>query len=288
MEIVVKDLSVVYMPDTPYEKQALSHIDLRIESGCFAAIAGATGSGKSTLIQCMAGLIRPASGQVQVGDKIFHAGSKSGAALRKHVGIVFQYPEHQLFEETIAKDIAFGLKNRGITEPKLDREVHRMMDLVGLPGELSDRSPFHLSGGQMRRVAIAGILALKPDVLIMDEPTAGLDRQGKQELFRLLKDLHEKQGLTVILVTHDMNDVAKYADQVFVLSGGKLALSGTPAEVFEQYQIWQELSLELPQVSQLVAKINEQLDVPLPYSIFTLEELEQSLAKRFVQREAPT
>lgn len=285
MEIIVKDLSVVYMPDTPYEKQALSHIHLRIESGRFVAVAGATGSGKSTLIQCLAGLIRPVSGQVQVGDKIFHADSKSGAALRKHVGIVFQYPEHQLFEETVAKDIAFGLKNRGIAEPELGREVHQVMDLVGLPHELSDRSPFHLSGGQMRRVAIAGILALKPDVLIMDEPTAGLDRQGKRELFRLLKDLHEKQGLTIILVTHDMNDVAKYADQVFVLSDGKLALAGTPAEVFAQYHTWQELSLELPQVTQLVASINEQLECPLPYSIFTLEELEQSLAKRLLQRE---
>ncbi|MGA8943671.1 MAG: energy-coupling factor transporter ATPase [Thermoactinomyces sp.] len=285
MEIVVKDLSVVYMPHTPFEKKALSQIDLRIESGCFVAIAGATGSGKSTLVQCLAGLIRPTSGQVQVGDKIFHAGSKSGAALRKHVGMVFQYPEHQLFGETVAKDIAFGLKNRGITEPELDREVQRVMDLTGLSRELSDRSPFHLSGGQMRRVAIAGILALKPDILIMDEPTAGLDRQGKRDLFRLLKDLHEKQGLTIILVTHDMNDVAEYADKVFVLRDGKLALSGTPAEVFGQICIWQELSLELPQVSQLVARINEQLDCPLPYSIFTLEQLEHALAKRLAQRE---
>ncbi len=285
MEIVVKDLSVVYMPDTPFEKQALSHICLRIESGRFVAIAGATGSGKSTLIQCLAGLIRPASGQIQVGNKIFHAASKSGAELRKHVGIVFQYPEHQLFGETVAKDIAFGLKNRGITEPELGREVHQVMDLVGLPHELSNRSPFHLSGGQMRRVAIAGILALKPDVLIMDEPTAGLDRQGKRELFRLLKDLHEKKGLTIILVTHDMNDVVKYAEQVFVLSDGKLALAGTPAEVFEQYNTWQELSLEMPQISQLVASLNEQLDCPLPCSIFTLEKLEQYLAKRLIQRE---
>ena len=282
MEIVIQDLSVKYMKDTPFEKQALSQIHLRIPKGSFVAVVGATGSGKSTLIQCIAGLIRPCAGHVRVGDQIFDANSKSGAALRRHVGMVFQYPEHQLFADTVKSDIAFGLKNRGIKEPEVSRRVRWAMDLVGLSPELSERSPFRLSGGQMRRVAIAGILALKPDIFILDEPSAGLDAKGEQELFRLLKEIHEKQKKTVILVTHDMDQAVRYADRIFVLACGKLVLSGTPEEVFGHDQKWQrELSLDLPQVTQLIAKLNQRLDPPLPLSIFTLDALEKALVKRF-------
>lgn len=281
MEIVIQDLSVKYMQDTPFEKEALSQVHLRIPKGSFVAVVGATGSGKSTLIQCIAGLIRPGTGQVRVGDQVFDAGSKSGAALRRHVGMVFQYPEHQLFAETVFNDIAFGLKNRGMEEPELSRRVRWAMDLVGLAPELSERSPFHLSGGQMRRVAIAGILALNPDIFILDEPSAGLDAKGEEELFALLKEIHQKQGKTIILVTHDMDQAVKYADQVFVLADGKLVLSGTPEEVFSHDQKWQELSLELPQVTQLILKLNQKLDPPLPLSLFTLDALEKALVKRF-------
>ncbi|QBK12799.1 energy-coupling factor transporter ATPase [Thermoactinomyces vulgaris] len=280
MEIVIQDLSVKYLPNTPFEREALSRVCLRIPKGSFAAVVGGTGSGKSTLIQCIAGLIRPSAGHVQVGDLVWDARSQSGSALRRHVGLVFQYPEHQLFAETVAADIAFGLKNRGVEEPERSRRVRWAMDLVGLAPELCDRSPFHLSGGQMRRVAIAGVLALEPDILILDEPSAGLDPEGEEELFALLKKLHQ-QGKTIVLVTHDMNHVVRCADRVFVLADGKLVLSGTPEEVFSREQKWQELSLALPYVTQLILKMNRKLNPPLPLSIFTLDALEKALEKRF-------
>jgi energy-coupling factor transport system ATP-binding protein len=251
-----------------------------IPSGAFVAILGATGSGKSTLVQCMAGLIKPTRGSVIIGPYRIEPHTKSTSVVRQTVGLVFQYPEHQLFEETVAKDIAFGPVNRGFPPEEVKRRVELAMRWVGLSPDLADRSPFQLSGGQMRRVAIAGVLALKPAVLILDEPTAGLDPRGKNELLELLARLNREQGLTVILVTHEMDDAARYTDSLFVLSAGRLVLSGTPGEVFSRQKDLERFNLGLPRISRLVQKLNRHLEPPLPFDAFTLDELEQALVKR--------
>lgn len=280
MEILIEGLSYVCMPHTPFSRQALTDVNLRIPSGAFAAILGPTGSGKSTLIQLIGGLIRPTDGKIQVGPHVIDSRSKSGSSLRKHVGVVFQYPEHQLFEETVVKDIAFGPKNQGLTQTEIDKRVRLAMQWVGLSPELAERSPFQLSGGQMRRVAIAGVLAMQPDVLVLDEPTAGLDSRGGRDLLETIYQLHRERGFTVILVTHDMDEAARYADFLYILSEGRCVLSGPPAQVFSQPGKLEEYKLDLPDISKLVLRLNEQLDPPLPLTIFRLEELERELLKR--------
>ncbi|SEN61486.1 energy-coupling factor transporter ATPase [Lihuaxuella thermophila] len=280
MEILIEGLSYVYMPDTPFSRQALNDVSLRIPSGTFAAILGPTGSGKSTLIQLIGGLIRPTAGKIQVGPHAVHHNSKSGSSLRKHVGVVFQYPEHQLFAETVGRDIAFGPKNQGLTQGEIDERVRLAMQWVGLSPELAERSPFQLSGGQMRRVAIAGVLAMQPDVLVLDEPTAGLDSRSGRELLETIYQLQRERRFTVILVTHDMDEAARYADFLYILSDGRCAESGPPAQVFSQPEKLREYKLDLPEISKLVLRLNERLNPPLPLTIFRLEELERELLTR--------
>ncbi|RAL23286.1 energy-coupling factor transporter ATPase [Thermoflavimicrobium daqui] len=280
MEIVIKNLNHIYMPGTPFERQALQDLNMQISSGSFVAILGQTGSGKSTLIQLIAGLMSPTSGNIQIGSYHLTPNSKERLAVRKHVGVVFQYPEHQLFEETVVKDIAFGPRNQGLSEKEVTERVQMAMEMVGLSPELGDRSPFQLSGGQMRRVAIAGVLALSPEILILDEPTAGLDPHGKSELLNTISKLHKERQMTVILVTHDMNDAARFADYLFVLARGTCELEGTPGDVFKEQDHLVQFALDLPDITRLINQLNRQIHPPIPTNIFSMNELENHLIER--------
>ncbi len=233
MSIIFDNVTYTYMPDTPYQRTAIQNINLTINKGEFIGIIGHTGSGKSTLVQHMNGLISPTTGQVTVDGNDVKAKNEAARNARRRVGMVFQYPEHQLFEETIYEDIAFGPKNLGIPADELEDRVRRAMAFVGLDYQLfKDRSPFNLSGGQMRRVAIAGVIALEPDYLALDEPAAGLDPRGRDEIFGQIVKLHETTGVTVILVSHNMEDIARFASRVLVMNGGQISLDGTPRDIF--------------------------------------------------------
>lgn len=260
MPIEIKDVSYTYMANTPYEKKALQDINLTINEGDFVAIAGHTGSGKSTLMQHINGLIAAQSGKVFVdGVDISKKKSKEALNARRKVGLVFQYPEQQLFEETIAADIAFGPKNFGLSEAEIDERVKQAMQFVELDYETyKDKSPFLMSGGQMRRIAIAGIIALKPKYLVLDEPTAGLDPRLKRNLLKKIQDLHKKEGTTIIMVSHNMDDIALLADKVVVLNQGHLMIFDEPKKVFEQDEILQNAGLLKPEVMQLLEAIKAQ------------------------------
>lgn len=260
MPIEIKDISYTYMQNTPYEKKALQDINLTIEEGSFVAIAGHTGSGKSTLMQHINGLIMPQSGKVFI-DNVDISKQKSKEALnaRRKVGLVFQYPEQQLFEETIAADIGFGPKNFGLSETEVTERVKQAMQFVELDYEkYKDKSPFLMSGGQMRRIAIAGIIALKPKYLVLDEPTAGLDPRLKQILLKKIQQLHKQEGTTIIMVSHNMDDIALLADKVAVLNHGKLMIFARPEEVFAQDELLQSAGLLKPEVMQLLEAIKKQ------------------------------
>lgn len=257
MSIIIENLCHVYDKGSPFETMALNKVDLKIEKGDFVGLIGHTGSGKSTLIQHLNGLLKPSSGSIDInGFSITEKGVKLNE-IRKKVGLVFQYPEYQLFEETIAKDIAYGPTNLGLDEEEIELRVKSSMQLVGLDYDLlKDKSPFELSGGQKRRVAIAGVLAMKPEVLILDEPTAGLDPKGRDEILAQIKKLHEQDKLTVILVSHSMEDVAKLVSKIYVMDKGKLALSGAPSEVFENADYLESIGLDIPQVTKLINRLN--------------------------------
>lgn len=234
MEIQFNEVTHEYMPGTPFEKKALRDVTLTLQSGSFTAIIGHTGSGKSTLIQHVNGLLLPSSGTLQVGPYSIKANQKKLdlQPLRKRVGLVFQYPEHQLFEETVAKDICFGPINFGATEDEALRRAREVLPLVGLEQSILEASPFQLSGGQMRRVAIAGVLASKPEVLILDEPTAGLDPEGRKQMLELFKAYHDENQTTTLLVTHHMEDAARYADQIIVMKEGAVEMQGSRIRFF--------------------------------------------------------
>ncbi len=272
MPIQVDHLSHTYLPGSPFSAVAVLDISLTIEDGEFIGVLGHTGSGKTTLVQHLNALLRPSSGRVLV-DGVDIA--EKGVALRdvrKKVGMVFQYPEHQLFEETVAKDIAFGPKNLGLDKEEIDARVREACQQVGLDyAAVGERSPFELSGGQMRRVAIAGVLAMHPKVLILDEPTAGLDPAGRNSILDMIRALHEKGGLTVIMVSHNMDDIATLATRLIVMSDGKLVMTGTPREVFAQQALLQSIGLGVPQAAELThALIAEGFS--LPDDLYTLEE----------------
>jgi energy-coupling factor transport system ATP-binding protein len=286
MEIIIEGLTYIYMPGTPFSRQALTDIHMRIPGGSFAAILGATGSGKSTLIQLIGGLLKPTAGMIRVGSHEVNQDSKNTASIRKHVGVVFQYPEHQLFEETVAKDIAFGPKNMGLREYEIEERVQSAMAWVGLSPDLANRSPFQLSGGQMRRVAIAGVLAMQPDILVLDEPTAGLDPQGQQDLLKVINELHRKRNFTVILVTHNMDEAARNADHLFILSDGHCVMDGPPGQVFAESARLRDWKLDVPELSKLVMQLNQKLQPPLPSHIFSLDDLEKHLLGRYVKEES--
>ncbi|MGI6345319.1 MAG: energy-coupling factor transporter ATPase [Bacillota bacterium] len=257
MPIVIDKLSYVYGAGTPFEVRALHDISLTIADQEFIGIIGATGSGKSTLIQHLNGLIRPTSGRVLVDGQDL-AATADLRAIRQQVGLVFQYPEHQLFEETVYQDVAFGPRNLGLTEDEISQRVHEALRQVGLdPEPILERSPFELSGGQMRRVAIAGVLAMRPRVLILDEPTAGLDPQGRDELLTELQDLYQQSRMTIILVSHSMEEIARVATRLIVLQDGEIAFDGTPRQVFANAATLQSIGLGVPQVAELMQLLQQ-------------------------------
>lgn len=248
MDISLQQVGYSYAKGTPFEKRALYEVNASIRSGSYTGVIGHTGSGKSTLLLHLNGLLKPTEGVVRIGDVSITADTKAKELkkIRKHVGIVFQFPEHQLFEETVEKDIMFGPLNFGIPEEEAKRRAHELIKLLGLPEDVAQKSPFDLSGGQMRRVAIAGVLAFKPSVLILDEPTAGLDPRGRTEIMELFNKLHKEEGLTTILVTHSMEDAARYADQILVMHEGRSVMAGTPEEVFGDAEQLESFRLGLP------------------------------------------
>ena len=258
MPVEINNLTHVYMKNTVFQHKALNDVSLRIEDGEFIGLIGHTGSGKSTLIQHLNALLKPSSGNIIIDGIDITAKGVSLKKIRQTVGLVFQYPEHQLFEETVYKDVAFGPQNLGLGKEEIEIRVKEAMMLVGLDfDKLKDVSPFELSGGQKRRVAIAGVLAMKPKVLILDEPTAGLDPRGRDEILGEIKRLHELQKITVVLVSHSMEDIAKLVDRIIVMSKGKIVLTDTPRNVFMQSEMLKSIGLDVPQVTQLVNELNK-------------------------------
>lgn len=280
MAIIIEALNHIYDLGSPYQTNALDNVSLTIEEGSFVGLIGHTGSGKSTLIQHLNGILKPSSGRITINNFDITAPGVKLNDIRKKVGLVFQYPEYQLFEETVALDIAFGPKNLGWEESQVESAVKEAMALVGLDYEtLKDVSPFELSGGQKRRVAIAGVLAMKPEVLILDEPTAGLDPKGRDEILGQLKRLHEEQNNTVILVSHSMEDVAKYVSQIYVMHDGKVVLEGTPQSVFQEIKVLEDIGLAAPQVTYLGKKLSEK-GIILEADLYTVENAVATLLSK--------
>ncbi len=264
----VNDLTYIYSVGTPFEHKALDHISFSVEPGEFIGIIGHTGSGKSTLMQQLNGLLKPTSGQVWLDGADIWSDKKLTRQARFRVGLVFQYPEYQLFEETVYRDIAFGPKNMGLDEKEIDRRVREAAGFVGLTEEQLEVSPFDLSGGQKRRVAIAGVIAMEPEVLILDEPTAGLDPVGRAEILGNIEDYRKARNATIMMVSHSMEDVARLTDRLLVMNGSKLAMDGTPAEVFCHAEELVKMGLNIPQVTQVFLHLKEKgLDVANVYTI---------------------
>lgn len=259
MDIRFKQVGFAYQAGTPFEMRALHDVSFSVKDGSYVAIIGHTGSGKSTILQHLNALLKPTEGIVELGDKIIDSttGNKDLKPLRKKVGIVFQFPEAQLFEETVEKDIAFGPKNFGVSEEEALNIAAEVIQTVGLPADVLKKSPFDLSGGQMRRVAIAGVLAMKPEVLVLDEPTAGLDPKGRLEMMEMFYKLNKEQNMTIVLVTHQMNDVSDYADHVVVIESGKVVKEGSPKEVFADASWLLEKQLGVPTTLAFVEKLKE-------------------------------
>jgi len=285
MSIEVKNVTYVYMPKTPFERVALADVSLTIPEGSFTAIAGHTGSGKSTLVQHLNGLLTPTSGAVlvdgvNIGDKS-KTGRQQAQTARQQVGMVFQYAEHQLFEESIAADIAFGPANQELSAEEIDQRVREAMGIVGLDYDTyHDRSPFSLSGGQMRRAAIAGVLAMRPKYLVLDEPAAGLDPSGREELLQQIKRLHKEQNMTIVMVSHSMEDIAKLADNVIIMAQGKVAAQGSPREVFAQDALLRQAGLRPPQIAVMMQRLSA-AGLPVNAHVLTPEEGLQSLLEVF-------
>ncbi|MFD2210244.1 energy-coupling factor ABC transporter ATP-binding protein [Virgibacillus halophilus] len=267
MDITFENVSYIYQEKSPFAHKALDDLSFHIPSGSFVAVIGHTGSGKSTLIQHLNGLVRPTHGNVKIGDFLLSRENKpkNMKELRSKVGIVFQYPEHQLFEETVAKDMAFGPENFGVSNKEIQRRIKELMPMVGLSDELLERSPFDLSGGQMRRVAIAGVLAVKPEILVLDEPTAGLDPRGQKEIMDMFYALHQKQQLTTVMVTHSMEDAVKYADHVLILNKGRKYMEGAPAEILTQEGALNAVHLDVPEIISFIHQFEKKFAIDLPF-----------------------
>ena len=279
MSIKITNLTHIYAPDSPFESKAIDNVSLEINDGEFIALIGHTGSGKSTLIQHLNGLLKANEGQILINDFDITAKDVSLVDIRKKVGLVFQYPEYQLFEETIEKDIAFGPRNLGLSEEEINQAVRYSMSLVGLDYEKSkDKSPFDLSGGQKRRIAIAGVLAMKPEILILDEPTAGLDPKGRDDILSNIKEIHEREKNTIILVSHSMDDVAKLADRLLVMNHGKVEFFDTPIEVFKNETRLKEIGLDVPQVLQLANLLREK-GFEISSEILTIDDIKNEIVK---------
>lgn len=283
MDITLKNLGHLYQAGTPFEQVALKNINLSVTSGTFLSVIGHTGSGKSTLIQHLNGLLKPTSGEITIGDVTIKANQKKAKlkALRRRVGMVFQYPEHQLFEETIEKDICFGPMNFGSTLDEAKKKARVALEMVGLPETFLQRSPFDLSGGQMRRVAIAGVLAIEPEVLILDEPTAGLDPRGRYEMMELFYRLHQERHLTTILVTHSMEDAATYSDEILIMDHGEVFDKGTPKQIFKNVEALRKLGLDVPETIKFLLKLEERLSQKFDQYDFSIPEAAAQIAELF-------
>ncbi|MDR3072940.1 MAG: energy-coupling factor transporter ATPase [Clostridiales Family XIII bacterium] len=280
MSITVENLTHIYNKGLAYETIALEDVSFTVPSGEFIAIIGHTGSGKSTLIQHLNGILKPTSGEISIGDIKITDKRVKMVDIRKRVGLVFQYPEYQLFEETVYQDISFGPKNLGLPTEEVDRRIRKSMQLVGLDfEEFAERSPFELSGGQKRRVAIAGVIAMEPEVLILDEPTAGLDPKSHQDILNMVEEVHRETKNTIVLVSHNMNDVAERADRVFIMDSGKLVKSGRPQEVFREREFLSHIGLGVPQTTEVAALLSER-GFQVPEILLRADDLISFLAER--------
>lgn len=283
MSIKIENLTHIYMPKSPFEKIALDNVSIEIEDGDFVALIGHTGSGKSTLIQHMNGLLKPSKGKILVDGIDITAKGVKLTDIRKKVGLVFQYAEYQLFEETIEKDIAFGPKNLGLSEEEISKRVKKSIEMVGLNYEVyKNKSPFDLSGGQKRRVAIAGVIAMEPKTLILDEPTAGLDPKGRDDVLRQIQRLHKEYGMTIILVSHSMEDVAKIALKVVVMNEGKVVLQGTPKEIFKEVETLEKIGLGVPQVTYLMQALKAK-GFKVSENAYTIEQARIEILKSLAE-----
>ncbi|MET1176562.1 energy-coupling factor ABC transporter ATP-binding protein [Peribacillus simplex] len=275
MRITLDDVEYRYQVNTPFEHLALHDVNISMEPGTYTAIIGHTGSGKSTLLQHLNALLKPTKGRVFIGDRTIEAGRKEKALrpIRQKVGIVFQFPEHQLFDETVEKDICFGPMNFGVSEIDAKKLARKAIAQVGLNEEILEKSPFDLSGGQMRRVAIAGVLAMEPEVLVLDEPTAGLDPRGRKEIMDMFYDLHKARGISTILVTHSMEDAAKYADDIIIMHKGTVFQKGTPQEIFSEPEQLMELGLDVPDTVRFQLKLQKELGVRFDHPCLNISDL---------------
>ena len=279
MSIQVKNLTHIYEKGMPNESVALENISSEVEDGSFLGVIGHTGSGKSTLLQHLNGLLKPTEGTIVIGGVDITAPDVKMVDIRKRIGLVFQYPEYQLFEETVAKDVAFGPKNLGLSQEEIDERVKEAIELVGLDYEaIKDRSPFELSGGQKRRVAIAGVVAMRPEVLILDEPTAGLDPKAHKDVLKMIETVHEKTGNIIIFVSHNMADIARMSDQVLVIDSGNMVMMGTPKEVFSKREVLSKIGLDLPPITQLTENLREN-GVDIADTILSVDEAAEQIAK---------
>ena len=281
MSIALEHVNYIYSPGTAYEKRALNDISLEIGQGQFVGIIGHTGSGKSTLIQHLNGLMKATSGDILYDGQSIYAEGYDMRKLRSQVGLVFQYPEHQLFEVDVISDVCFGPKNQGLSEEESEKNAREALELVGFPEKYYKQSPFELSGGQKRRVAIAGVLAMKPKVLILDEPTAGLDPKGRDEILDQIAKLHKETGMTVVLVSHSMEDVARYVDRIIVMNKGEKMLDSTTKEVFRHYKELEEVGLAAPQVTYVMHDLKDRgFDVSPDAT--TIEEAADEIMRSFI------
>ena len=279
MPIEVSHLTHCYSEGSVLRTVALDDVSFRVEDGEFVGVIGHTGSGKSTLVQHLNGLLKPTSGRVLIDGEDLNGEHVNRRALRQRIGLVFQYPEYQLFEETVAKDIAFGPKNQGLSAEEIDGRVRYAMECVHLDyDKYAARSPFELSGGQMRRVAIAGVLAMKPSVLILDEPTAGLDPRGRDKILTLLEELHARENTTILMVSHSMDDMARLASRLIVMSGGKIVAEGTPREIFARESMMTSIGLDVPDAARLCALLRSK-GYDLPADLYRPEELKEQLLR---------
>lgn len=283
MSIRLENINYIYSPDSAFRKQALKDVNLEIKDGQFIGLIGHTGSGKSTLIQHLNGLIRATSGTIYYNDQNIYDDKFKMKDLRAKVGLVFQYPEHQLFEVTVLKDVCFGPSNLGLSPQECEQRAVEALKLVGLKEKYWKKSPFELSGGQKRRAAIAGVLAMHPEVLILDEPTAGLDPKGRNDILDQVAELHAQGGLTVILVSHSMEDVAKYVERLIVMNGGSVMFDDTPKAVFKNYKALEAIGLAAPQVTYLMDKLREK-GMKVPENVTTVEEAKAAILAALNQR----
>ncbi len=278
MSIELKNVSYLYSPGTAFEMRALENINLTIPENQFIGLIGHTGSGKSTLIQLFNGLLRPTAGTVCYNGKNIWDEGFSRKELRGQVGLVFQYPEYQLFEVDVLKDVCFGPKNQGLDPAAAEKRAREALEHVGVPEEIYDRSPFELSGGQKKRVAIAGVLAMDPRILILDEPTAGLDPGGRDEILEQIASLHEKRGITIVLVSHSMEDIARYVQRIVVLDGGRVAFDDTPRRVFSHYRELEKMGLAAPQITYVMHDLKDR-GLPVDVEALTVEEAKNSILR---------